>query len=214
MLSFDSDELRRYLDAHSTPEEPVLEELSRRTHLGTVYPQMMSDARQGQLLSFLSRMIRPTRILEIGTFTGYSAICMARGLAPGGRLITIEMNDEYEPVIREFFEKAGIAEQTDLMIGDALEILPHLEGSFDLVFLDANKRQYSAYYDQIIDKVSPGGIILTDNVLWDGKVLQNPATMDEETAAIHRFNQKITADPGVENFILPVRDGIMMIRKK
>ncbi len=214
MLPFASPALWRYLDANSTPEDPLLEELSRRTHLGTVYPQMMSDARQGQLLTFLSRLLHPARILEIGTFTGYSAICLARGLAPGGRLVTLEMNDEYEPVIREFFEKAGIAEQTDLMTGDALEILPYLEEPFDLVFIDADKRQYSAYYDQIIDKVSPGGIILADNVLWDGKVLQDPATMDEETTAIHRFNQKVTADPGVENFILPVRDGIMLIRKK
>ncbi len=214
MIPFDSVALIRYLDTHSTPGDPVLEELSRRTYLGTVYPQMMSDARQGLLLTFISRMLRPAQILEIGTFTGYSAICLARGLREGGRLITLESNDEYEKIIREFFGKAGITDRTELTIGDALTLLPRLDGPFELAFLDADKRQYAAYYDLIIDKVPPGGIILADNVLWDGKVLGDPEKMDEETAALHRFNRKVTEDPRVENFILPLRDGIMMMRKK
>ena len=214
MIPFNSSGLQRYLDTFSTPEDPVLEELSRRTHLQTVYPQMMSGPLQGRLLQFISHMIRPARILEIGTFTGYSAICLARGLQEGGRLITLEANDEYEKIIREFFEKAGITGKTELIIGNALQILPELKGPFDLVFIDADKKEYSDYFDQVIGKVEAGGFILVDNVLWDGKVLSPEERMDEETAAIHRFNQKITADTRVENLLLPVRDGLMLIRKK
>ena len=214
MIPFNSPGLQRYLDTFSTPEDPVLEELSRRTHLQTVYPQMMSGALQGRLLQFISHMIRPARILEIGTFTGYSAICLAQGLREGGKLITLEANDEYEKIIREFFEKAGITGRAELIIGDALQILPELAGPFDLVFIDADKKEYGDYYDQVIGKVEDGGFLLVDNVLWDGKVLSPEDQMDEETAAIHRFNQKITADPRVENLLLPVRDGLMLIRKK
>ncbi len=214
MIPFNSSGLQRYLDTFSTPEDPVLEELSRRTHLQTVYPQMISGPLQGRLLQFISHMIRPARILEIGTFTGYSAICLARGLREGGRLITLEANDEYEKIIREFFEKAGITGNAELIIGNALQILPELKGPFDLVFIDADKKEYSDYFDQVIGKVEAGGFILVDNVLWDGKVLSPEERMDEETAAIHRFNQKITADTRVENLLLPVRDGLMLIRKK
>ncbi len=214
MIPFNSPGLQRYLDTFSTPEDPVLEELSRRTHLQTVYPQMMSGALQGRLLQFISHMIRPARILEIGTFTGYSAICLAQGLREGGKLITLEANDEYEKIIREFFEKAGITGRAELIIGDALQILPELKGPFDLVFIDADKKEYGDYYDLVIDKVKNDGFLLVDNVLWDGKVLSPEKRMDEETAAIHRFNQKITADPRVENLLLPVRDGLMLIRKK
>ena len=214
MIPFNSPDLQHYLDTFSTPEDPVLEELSRRTHLQTVYPQMMSGALQGRLLQFISRMIRPARILEIGTFTGYSAICLAKGLREGGKLITLEANDEYEKIIREFFEKSGITGRVELIIGDALQILPELAGPFDLVFIDADKREYGDYYDLVIDKVESGGFILVDNVLWNGKVLLPEERMDEETAAIHRFNQEITADPRVENLLLPVRDGLMLIRKK
>ncbi len=214
MIPFNSPGLQHYLDTFSTPEDAVLEKLSRRTHLQTVYPQMMSGAIQGRLLQFISRMIRPARILEIGTFTGYSAICLARGLREGGRLITLEANDEYEKIIREFFEKAGITDRTELIIGDALQILPQLKGPFDLVFIDADKKEYGDYYDLVIDKVKPGGFLLADNVLWDGKVLSPEEQMDAETTAIHQFNRKITADPRVENLLLPVRDGLMLIRKK
>ena len=214
MIPFNDQQLQRYIETFSTPEDPVLEELSHRTHLQTVYPQMMSGALQGRLLQFISHMIRPTRILEIGTFTGYSAICLARGLREGGCLITLEANDEYEKIIREFFGKAGITDRTELIIGNALEILPELEGPFDLVFIDADKKEYNGYYDLVVEKVKKGGFILTDNVLWDGKVLSPENKMDEETAAIHHFNRKITADPRVENLLLPVRDGIMLIRKK
>ncbi len=214
MIPFNDQQLQRYIETFSTPEDPVLEELSRRTHLQTVYPQMMSGALQGRLLQFISHMIRPARILEIGTFTGYSAICLARGLREGGRLITLEANDEYETIIREFFGKAGITDRTELIIGNALKILPELEGPFDLVFIDADKKEYNGYYDLVVEKVKKGGFILTDNVLWDGKVLSPENKMDEETAAIHHFNRKITADPRVENLLLPVRDGVMLIRKK
>ena len=214
MIPFNSTELHRYLDAFSTPEDPVLEELSRRTHLQTVYPQMMSGALQGLLLQFISHMMHPSRILEIGTFTGYSAICLAQGLREDGKLITIEANDEYEKIIREFFEKAGIARKAELVIGNALQILPELSGPFDLVFIDADKKEYIDYYKLVIDKVRNGGILLADNVLWDGKVLLPEERMDQETAALHRFNQMIVADPRVENLLLPLRDGLMLIRKK
>jgi len=209
-----SRDLLHYADRFSTPEDPVLQELSRLTHLRTLYPQMISRALQGKLLQFISSMIRPDRILEIGTFTGYSAICLARGLREGGELITLESNDEYEQIIREFFEKAGVARQTELIIGDALKTLPQLNGPFDLVFIDADKRKYTDYYEQVAGKVRKGGFILTDNVLWDGRVLDEESRMDEETAAIHRFNRMVTEDDRVENFILPVRDGLMLIRKK
>ena len=214
MIPSDSSILHRYLETFSSPHDPLLGELERRTHLETVWPQMMSGILQGRLLELISRILRPAQILEIGTFTGYSAICLARGLQEGGKLITLESNDEYEKIIREFFGKAGITDRAELIIGDAREIIPRLDTLFDLVFLDAGKKEYAAYYDLVIDKVRPGGILLADNVLWDGKVLEAPEKMDEETAAIHRFNRKVTDDPRVENFILPLRDGIMMMRKK
>ncbi len=206
--------MEQYLETHTTAEDPVLEELSRRTRWETIYPQMMSGALQGRLLEFLSRMIAPEKILEIGTFTGYSAICLARGLQENGRLTTIESNDEMLGISKEFFEKAGLSDKIELIHGNALEIIPALEGPFDLVFIDADKSEYTEYYHKTLGKVRRGGWILADNVLWDGKVTEPPDKMDAETRSIHRFNEMVKNDPAVEQMILPLRDGIMLIRKK
>ncbi len=213
MLTLPRD-LEHYIETHSTAEDPVLEELSRRTWWETIYPQMMSGPLQGKLLEFISRMIAPERILEIGTFTGYSAICLARGLRDHGKLITIENNDELLDISAEFFEKAGLTDRIELHHGNALEIIPSLEGPFDLVFIDAEKTEYVDYYKTVIGKVRSGGFVLVDNVLWDGKVTAHPGNMDAETRGIHRFNETVRKDSAVEQIILPLRDGIMMVRKK
>ncbi len=206
--------LEAYFEHFSTPLPEVLLEVERLTHLRTVWPSMMSSRTQLRLLAAVSRMIAPHRILEIGTFTGASAIAMATGLTGKGELVTLESNDEYEPLLRNIFEKAGITRQVHLIIGKALEVLPLLKGPFDLVFIDADKREYPEYLDRVVPLTREGGWILADNVLWDGKVLKDPEKMDAETRAIHLFNRKVTDDPQLENFILPVRDGIMFIRKK
>jgi len=213
MLSSDTN-LSYYIESFSSAEDPVLEELNRRTHWETVNPQMMSGTLQGKFLEFISRMISPAYILEIGTFTGYSAICLARGLKDAGKLITIESNDELKDLILEYFSKAHVSENIDLIIGDALEIIPGLQEIFDLVFIDGEKTEYPRYYELVIDKVKAGGYILADNVLWDGKVVSKPEKMDTETKGIHTFNSMVQQDARVDNLILPVRDGIMIIRKK
>jgi len=166
-------EIERYILEHSDTQDPVLAELERETSLKVINPRMLSGHLQGEILAMLSKMIRPVSVLEIGTFTGYSAICLARGLRPGGRLTTIEANDELETIAARYFEKAGLKEVIDQRIGTALEILPTLEGPFDLVYIDADKREYVAYYQMIFDKVTPGGWILADNTLWDGKITGN-----------------------------------------
>jgi predicted O-methyltransferase YrrM len=205
--------LARYLEQHSTPADPVLEELSRHTFLKETYPGMISGHILGSFLSLFSRLISPEHILEVGTYTGYAAICLARGLRTGGRLITLEINEELRDTSLKFFEKAGLADRIELINGDARTIIPELSGPFDLVFLDAQKEDYPLYYDLLIERVSGGGYILADNVLWGGKVLQDPGT-DAATAAIHRFNRKVTSDRRVENLMLPIRDGLMLIKKR
>ncbi len=205
--------LDRYLAEHSQEEDPVLQELARHTYLKEVHPRMLSGHILGSFLTMFSRMISPQRILEIGTYTGYSAICLARGLRPGGKLTTIEVNDELRTTAELFFRKAQLDQQIELINGNALEVLPVLENSFDLVFIDANKDDYPDYYRLVIDKVSAGGYILVDNVLWGGKVLATPQE-DPTTQTIDRFNKMITADQRVENLLLPIRDGLMVIKKK
>ncbi len=200
-----------YCEAHTTPASVILQRLERETHLRTLSPQMLSGHLQGQLLRMLSMMVRPQAAIEIGTFTGYSAICLAEGLAEGGILHTLEANAELEQFIRKYIAEAGLEERIQLHIGDALEILPSLPGPFDLVWIDAGKQDYVYYYDMVFDKVRPGGYILADNVLWSGKVASTDR--DADTLALHRFNQKVQADPRVENLILPVRDGILIARK-
>lgn len=204
--------LEEYLEQHATPMDEVLESLYRETHLHAMNPRMASGPVQGRFLQFICQMMRPKKVLEIGTFTGFSTICMARGMAPDGLLTTIEANEEYEGIIRKYLEKAGVTDRVRLIVGDAKMVIPTLENGFDLVFIDADKVSYPIYYDLVMDKLNPGGILLADNVLWEGKVL-NADTKERDTQAIRVFNDKVQNDSRVENVLLPLRDGLMMIRK-
>ena len=205
--------LEQYLLDHTTPEDPVLEELFRQTHLRFVNPNMATGHLQGKFLEFISLMIRPENILEIGTFTGYSAICLAKGLKPGGKLITIEINDELNSFSHSYFRRAGVESMITQIMGNALDVIPHLDLMFDLVFIDGDKREYTEYFRLIIDKVNPGGFILADNVLWGGKVLDYE-TSDIQTKGVIKFNEMIIKEKNIEIVMLPLRDGLMMIRKK
>lgn len=204
--------LDRYLLEHSSEEDPLLTELARHTYLNEVHPNMLSGHILGSFLGLFSKLLSPRRILEIGTYTGYSAICLARGLREGGTLTTIEVNDELREISMSFFKKAGLDKQIELINGDALQIIPSLKENFDLVFMDANKDDYPAYYDLVIERVTQGGYILVDNVLWAGKVMDIPLA-DNTTRIIHQFNQKVSTDRRVENLLLPLRDGLMVIKK-
>ena len=207
-------EIDKYILNHIDPEDEILKELDRETNLNVLGARMISGHLQGQVLSLLSKLIRPKSILEIGTFTGYSAICLAKGMEEGGKLITIEIDDELENIAKKYFEKAGIQNLIVQKIGPALEIIPTLKETFDLVFIDAHKPEYPAYYEAIFDKVNKGGIIIADNTLWSGKVLELPADDDIATHGIIQFNEMIKNDNRVEKVILPLRDGMTIIRKK
>ncbi|MCS6935903.1 MAG: O-methyltransferase [Chitinophagales bacterium] len=211
MMQMLPEALEAYIAAHSTPEDEVLRELSRETHLKVLMPQMLSGHLQGIFLELTSRMLRPARILEIGTYTGYSAICLARGLSPGGVLYTIERNEELAPLCHKYFQKAGLQQSIRLLIGNAAHIIPTLHETFDLVFIDADKINYPLYYDLVFGKVRQGGIIIADNVLWSGKVAE--PTHDKDTAALHAFNCKLKNDPRIRHFILPLRDGLHLAVK-
>ena len=207
-------ELEKYILDHIGEEDPVLHELDRETHLNVVGARMLSGHLQGKVLTMISKMIGPNRILELGTFTGYSAICLARGLKENGKLVTIEMDDELESLAGKYFEKAGLLNRIDQRIGSALEIIPTLSDKFDLVFIDADKREYLQYYNLLIDRLDSGAYILADNTLWSGKVLEKPAADDEQTLGILEFNTAIKNDHRIEKVILPLRDGMTLIRKK
>ena len=207
-----SQRLDEYLEQHTTPMDEVLADLYRDTFLHQMNPRMMSGPVQGRLLQFLCEMLKPKRVLEIGTYTGFASICIARGLPEGGRLVTIEADEEYEGVIRRYLSKARVENRVALMIGDAKTVIPTLPDTFDLVFIDADKVSYPLYYDLVVEKVRPGGFILADNVLWDGKVL-NVQAKERDTQALQAFNDKVQNNPRVENVLLPIRDGLMMIRK-
>lgn len=204
--------IEEYLEQHATPMDEVLHELYRETHLHAMNPRMASGPVQGRFLQLLCQLMQPKKVLEIGTFTGFATICMARGMGSDGLLTTIEANEEYEGVIRKYLAKAAVADRVRLIIGDAKEVIPTLEGGFDTVFIDADKISYPSYYDLVIEKLNPGGVILADNVLWEGKVL-NVGTKERDTKAIQAFNDKVQNDPRVENVLLPLRDGLMMVRK-
>ncbi len=203
-----------YILQHCTPEDSVLAELNRQTYLKILNPKMLSGQQQGRFLEMVSYMIRPSQILEIGTFTAYSAICMARGLNNDGTLHTIDSNDEIRDFAWHYICKAGMEEKIIMHTGNALEIIPALEGPFDLVFIDAEKSEYLQYYRLALPKVRPGGVIIADNVLWDNKVYKAEYNTDEYTQYIKEFNIFIQEDPQVENMLLPIRDGLMIIRKK
>lgn len=213
-MEFIDPALLKYCEDHSSQEDYLLKKITRETQAKVMMPRMISGHLQGKMLELFTKMQHPKTILEIGTYTGYSGICMARGLGKDGKLITLDINDELEKMVRGFFEESGLADKIDYRLGNAIEIIPTLSGPFDMVFIDADKSNYAKYYDLIIDKVNPGGIILADNVLWSGKILvEKGKKIDKDTQAILDFNAMIQNDPRVENALLPIRDGVMMARK-
>jgi predicted O-methyltransferase YrrM len=205
--------LDQYILNHISPEDDFLNELDRETHLKVLRSRMLSGHLQGQILSMISCMIKPMCILEIGTFTGYSALCLAKGLAEGGQLHTIEIDDELESIAKKYFQKSGMASRIFQHVGDARQIIPTINQSFDLVFIDADKREYCDYYRLVFDHIPLGGFLLADNILWNGKVIDPDAADEEQTRGILDFNDLVQNDPRVRNVILPVRDGIMMVQK-
>jgi caffeoyl-CoA O-methyltransferase len=211
-MDFLPEDLQQYVEAHTSEENFLLKKINRETHAQVLRSRMLSGHLQGRFLSMISKMILPRAILEIGTYTGYSAICLAEGLQSGGTLITLDINEELENRVRNYFKESGFEGQIDYRIGDARKIIPTLTETFDLVFIDADKENYSLYYDLVIEKLSAGGMILADNVLWSGKVVQPKP--DKDTKAILEFNDKVQQDARVENLLLPLRDGVMMIRKR
>ncbi len=206
-----TDELQEYIEQHISEEPAHLAKLYRHTQLTRLYPRMCSGHIQGRMLKMLTQMISPMRVLELGTFTGYSALCMAEGMPEGAELHTVELDDEYADDIRSYFESAPCGGKITLHIGDALELTRQLPGPWDMVFIDANKRQYSEYYKAVLPLVSSGGYIIADNTLWSGKVTED--CHDAQTDAIRRFNDLVAADARVEKVILPLRDGMTIIRK-
>ena len=210
-MNIEIPEVTRYAEAFTTPESELLHRINRDTHADVRMPRMLSGHLQGRFLAMVSAMIRPLSILEIGTYTGYSALCLADGLAPTGRLITIDINDELESRVRNYFAQSPLNDRIELIIGDARQVIPGLPGPFDLVWIDADKEGYVRYFDLVIDKVRPGGFLLADNVLWSGKVLEPEP--DKDTRAIRRFTEKVRNDPRVHCMLLPLRDGILLMQR-
>ena len=211
------EKIYQYIKDHATEQSEALAWVEKQTHVRTNHARMLSGAVQGQIMRMLVQTSGASRILELGTFTGYSAICLASAMPDGGHLDTLEINDELEDLILEGFERAGLADVIDLHIGDCKETLRRFreEGrEYDLVYMDANKREYPEYYELVFNMVRPGGLILADNVLWDGKVCEDPMPQDKQTLGIARFNDMVTEDRRVESVILPLRDGLNLIRKK
>ncbi len=225
------EKIYEYIEKHATKPDEALDWVVKQTHIRTNHARMLSGLIQGQLLRMISQISGAKRILELGTFTGFSAICLASGMGEGGHLDTLELNDELEDLILEGFERAGLEDVIQLHIGDCKETLKALRADmglpetgdngqidqdklYDIVYMDANKREYCEYYDLVFDMVRPGGLILADNVIWDGKVCQDPLPQDKQTLSIVKFNDMVSADPRVESVILPLRDGINVIRKK
>ena len=206
--------LEEYISLHTTPENAILEAVTRDTHVHILNPHMLSGHVQGRALSMMSHMIRPKRILELGTFTGYSALCLAEGLAEDGELLTVEHNDELEETITRNIERSPLGKKIRLVIGDAKEVLPELKGQlFDLVFIDADKREYCAYLEAVYPLVPVGGFILADNTLWDGHIIDPAYDKDKQTLGLRAFNDKLKEDDRFEQVILPLRDGLTIIRK-
>ncbi len=211
-MHFLSKALEDYVTNHSEDEPEILKELSRETHLKILRPRMLSGHFQGRLLSLLVKIISPGKILEIGTYTGYSAICMAEGLSKKGSIHTIDSNEELVSIQKKYLKKSGFNEQVKLYTGDALKIIPSLDLKFDMVFIDADKPNYSNYFDLIIKKMNRGGIILSDNVLWSGKVIETIEPNDKSALALIAYNKKLKEDPRVETILLPIRDGLTISR--
>ena len=212
-MEFINEDLAQYVESHTKGETSLLKKINRETYLEVLRPRMLSGHLQGRVLSMLSKMISPKAILEIGTYTGYSALCLAEGLKKNGKLITIDKNEELEPRAKTYFDESDYASQIELKIGDALAIIPTLNEEFDLIFIDADKTNYLNYYNLVLDKLPSGAFIIADNVLWSGKVVQSLDTADEDTKALLKFNEKVQKDDRVENVLFPIRDGLMIIRK-
>lgn len=213
-MHFISDELEEYCLKHTSKESNLLEQIDRDTNAKVLNPRMLSGHLQGRFLAMISKMINPTRILEIGTYTGYSAICLAEGLAEGGKLTTIEKNAELENLIRINLSQSSVSNKVELIIGNALTIIPELKEQYQLVFIDADKENYSTYFEMVWKKLPSGGFVLADNVLWSGKVVEPTVAGDVDTVNIKMFNEKVVNNSEAECVLLPVRDGLMLIRKR
>lgn len=213
-MEFIDELIKNYCEKFTDAETEFLTKLNRETHLKVSQPRMLSGHLQGRFLSFMSKLIQPKNILEIGTYTGYSALCLAEGLAANGKLITIDPNEETNYFAKKYFNESPYSSKIELLEGLALAVIPNLNITFDLVFIDADKKNYLNYFNVVIDKVRSGGIIIADNVLWSGKVITEENKMDADTLAIHKFNEAVNKDERVESLLLPVRDGLMILRKK
>lgn len=213
-MEFITKDLSDYCENNTSPESEVLANLNRETHLKVVSPRMLSGHLQGRFLSFISKLQQPKLIVEIGTYTGYSALCLAEGLHPEGKLISIDVNEETSSFAKSFIAKTEYANQIELVLADAKEYVTTINEPIDLVFIDADKKNYLTYYHLIIDKIKSGGLIIADNVLWSGKITMPEKDMDRETLTLHQFNQFVQQDSRVENILLPIRDGLMVVRKK
>ncbi len=213
-MDFLPEEINQYTHNHTQPESELLQRLNRETHTKVITPRMLSGHLQGRTLAMLSHMIKPSRILEIGTYTGYSAICLTEGMADDGKLITLDKNEELEEMVRKYFAEAGVEERIEFLLGEAMELIPDIEGPFDMVFIDADKENYYNYFKLVFDKVRSGGFIIADNVLWSGKVVKSDNKIDKDTQAIIDFNRLVHEDDRVENVLFPIRDGLMVLRKR
>lgn len=213
-MEFIDEKLAQYANDHSSKESELLYRLNRETHLKVMQPRMLSGHLQGRFLSLISHLVKPELILEIGTYTGYSALCLAEGLAENGKLITIDNNPERDELVKRYIAEADLIGKVIPMIGDAHDLIPQLEGTFDLVFIDADKSSYADYFDLVIDRMRKGGIILSDNVLWSGKVTEPVKSNDQDTRLLLEYNRKLANDPRIETVLLPIRDGISVARKK
>lgn len=213
-MDFLDENLDNYVCAHSEDEPKILKELNRDTHVNVLKPRMLSGHFQGRVLSMLSHMIQPNDILEIGTYTGYSAICLAEGMKHGGHLLTIDKNEELEDMVKDYIQKSGNQDRIKPVIGDAMTLIPELKREFDIVFIDADKSNYINYYNMVFDKVRSGGYIIFDNVLWSGKVLEEIKPNDKDTKVLVELNQMIHEDNRVQEVLLPIRDGLLIARKK
>ena len=212
-MDFLSSEIENYSLSHTSEENDLLKDLNRQTHVQVLQPRMLSGHLQGRILSMFSCMIRPSRVLEIGTYTGYSALCIAEGISENGKIITIDSNKELESFTRTYFSKSKFNDQIEFIVGNALNVIPQLEETWDLIFIDADKENYLNYYELVLKNVRKGGFIIADNVLWSGKVTQEISPNDNETSGIVEFNKKVNEDSRVENVLVPVRDGLMVLRK-
>ncbi len=213
-MEFITKELSDYCENNTSAETDILAQLNRETHLKVVSPRMLSGHLQGRFLSFISKLQQPKLVVEIGTYTGYSALCLAEGLAENGKLISIDVNEETSTFAKSFISKTEYANKIDLVLADAKDYIPTIKESIDLVFIDADKKNYLNYYHLVIDKLNKGGLIIADNVLWSGKITMSESAMDKETLTLHQFNQFVQQDSRVENMLLPIRDGLMVVRKK